>query len=99
MDNNEIFDSPGAEDGVEVVDLDGEPFAIIGELEHKGATYLALIPYEEDEDEDEDSDLEFVILKESEEDGEHFLATIDDDKFYEEIGEMFLKMFAEMQEE
>jgi uncharacterized protein YrzB (UPF0473 family) len=96
MDNNdnEIMES-GEE--VEIIDLDGEPFAVIGELEHEGEIYFALIP--DKEEEDEEDELEFVILKEAEENGEHFLVTIDDDSHYEKIGEIFLKMFADSAED
>jgi len=93
---NEIINDPN--DQVEVVDLDGEQFAVIGELEYEGGVYFALVPYEEEEV-DEYEELEFVILKEVEENGEHFLATIDDDDFYEKIGEMFLELFAENSED
>jgi len=100
MDNNNDFEilEDGAE-GIEVIDLDGEPFAVIGELEYEGELYFALVPYDENEEEDEDEELEFVILREAEENGEHYLATIDDDSFYEKIGEMFLKLFAESGDE
>ena len=82
------------EEGVEIVDLDGEPFEIIGELEHEGETYFALIPYsEEDYDEESEEDVEFVILKESDEEDGYFLVTIDDDDFYDKLGQEFLEMF------
>jgi hypothetical protein len=93
--DNEILENQDGNDGAEIIDLDGEPFAVIGELEHEGVIYVALIPYKEPQEDDDDEELEFVILKEVEEDGEFFLGTIEDDDFYEKIGEMFLKMFAE----
>jgi uncharacterized protein YrzB (UPF0473 family) len=87
-DGNDFF-----EEDAEIVDLDGEPFVVIGELEYESGTYLALVPYgEEDDGEDE---IEFVILKEVEEDGEYFLATIDDEELYAKIGGMFLELFDE----
>jgi hypothetical protein len=92
MDNNEMLEM---DEQVEVIDLDGKPFAIIGELEHENELYFALIPYDKEENENEEEELEFVILKEMEENGEHFLATIDDDDFYEKIGGMFLELFAD----
>ncbi|MCL1788828.1 MAG: DUF1292 domain-containing protein [Oscillospiraceae bacterium] len=90
---NEILDDDNAR---EVVDLEGEPFEIIGELEHEGEIYLALIPYEEEEDREKET--EFIILKEEEENDEVFLATVDDDELYEKIGAMFLNSFAESAE-
>ena len=83
------------EDGIEIVDLDGEPFEIIGELEYEGEIYLALTPYKEGEEaEAEDDEIEFIMLKEEQEGDDCVLATIDDDSFYEKIGKLFLKMFA-----
>jgi len=80
-----------------IIDLDGEPFVMVEKLDFEGVTYVALTPYDEDEEEDDDSDdseeAEFIILKEVEEDGEFFLATIDDEELYDKIGEEFLKMF------
>jgi hypothetical protein len=81
------------EDSAQVIELDGEPFEIIGEIEHDGETYVALIPYEEEEA-DEEAELEFVILKEAEENGEYFLTTIDDEAFYEKLGKKFLELFS-----
>ncbi|MCL2036244.1 MAG: DUF1292 domain-containing protein [Oscillospiraceae bacterium] len=97
MNNNEKAALNTDEEAVEIVDLDGEPFVIIGELEHEGEVYLALISHEdyEKEDENEEDDIEFVILKEvEEEDGELALETVDDDELYEELGNGFLELFA-----
>ena len=86
---------------VEIVELDDSPFEIIGELEHEGDVYLALIPYVEDsedessEESDEIKETEFVILKESEEDGENYLVTVDDSDLYQKIGNIFLNLFKE----
>jgi hypothetical protein len=96
--DNDVLEINGEQDGVEVIDLDGEPFEVIGELEYEGVTYFALIPFAEDE-EDEEEELEFVILKEVQENDEPYLATIDDDDFYEKIGELFLKMFVEQSQD
>jgi len=83
----------------EIVNLDGEPFIIIGELEHEGDIFLALIPYEEEDENSDEEEVEFVILKEAEENGEYFLATIDDEGIYKQIGEMFLEFFEKEMEE
>ena len=90
-----------AGDFAEVVDLDGEPFEIIAELEHEGELYFALIPFNEDEnseDTDEDEEIEFIVLKkeasdEASESDEFFLVTLDDEKLSDKLGGMFLEMF------
>jgi len=88
MDENEIQEAP------EIIDLDGEPFVAVGELDFEGETYVALTPYiEEDEESEESEEAEFVILKEVTENGELFLATVDDDELYDKIGEMFTEVF------
>jgi hypothetical protein len=86
------------EDGeeiVEVVDLDGEEFEKLDELEFEGETYFALIPYDENATDDEDSEefAEFCILKRVEENGESFLETIVDDELEDKIGKMFEARF------
>jgi uncharacterized protein YrzB (UPF0473 family) len=105
MDNNELLDMDMYEDA-HIIDLDGEPFEIIGELEHEGGEYLALIAYTPDDEDDigddtQDEQVEFVILKQEQgqNDEEYYLSTIDDDELYEKIGEMFLKQFASQDEQ
>ena len=83
----------------ELLDLEDEEgntvtFEIIDGMEFEGCGYFALIPYSEDENDDIDED-EFVILKETEKDGESYLATIDNDDEYNRIGAAFLERFSE----
>jgi hypothetical protein len=80
----------------DIIELDGEQFEIIDAMTYEDVNYLALIPYDESEEEDEDAEVEFIVLKEVEEDGEFFLSTIDDDELSDKIGEMFLAHFDEM---
>ncbi|MCL2637631.1 MAG: DUF1292 domain-containing protein [Oscillospiraceae bacterium] len=80
----------------DIIELDGEQFEIIDALTYEDVNYLALIPYDENEEEDEDAEVEFIVLREVEEDGEFFLATIDDEALSDKIGEMFLSHFDEM---
>lgn len=83
----------------DIVELDGEPFEIIDTLEYNGENYVALVSYVEDMDSEPD-ETEFIILKEvEEEDGEFYLATLDDDDLYSEIGDKFLEHFNELFEE
>lgn len=89
--NNAVLDE---EEGIiELEDEDGNVvrFEFIDALEHNGVTYYALVP---ESDDDEGAD-QFVVLKEQDIDGEAMLATVDDDDEYAEVGELFLKRFAE----
>ncbi|MCL2754318.1 MAG: DUF1292 domain-containing protein [Oscillospiraceae bacterium] len=82
---------------VEVVDIDGEEFEKIAELEHEGEVYFALIPFVDDEDDDSDEIEieEFGILKRVEVDGEFMLESVDDDDLHDKIGGLFEAMFEE----
>ena len=93
------FEKENGEYEADIVELDGEQFEIIDALTYEDVNYLALIPYDENEEDDEDEETEFIVLKEVEEDGEFFLATIDDDELSDKIGEMFLKHFDELEDE
>lgn len=74
----------------QIVELDGESFEVIDAICYDGQNYVALVPFTE-EDEPEDDNLEFLILKEVEENGEYMLATVDDDVLYDEVGEAFIE--------
>ena len=82
------------EENIEIVDLDGEPFEVIGDLEYEGEIYLALVRYKEEAEEAEETDGEFIVLRESQENGEDYLVTVDDNVLYDKIGGMFLEMFS-----
>ncbi len=69
-----------------LTDEDGNEnqFELIGQKEIDGATYLALVPIDENDDE------EYVILKvEQDENGEEVLATINDDDEFERVADIF----------
>lgn len=68
-------------------------------LEVDGSVYYGLIPYTEDAEAMIEEDTELVILKVGEENGEEYLATIDNDEEYERIGQMFLEKSFEDDEE
>ncbi|MCM1054590.1 MAG: DUF1292 domain-containing protein [Bacteroides sp.] len=74
----------------QIVELDGESFEVIDAVCYDGQNYVALVPYTED-DESEDDEVEFIILKEVEENGEYMLATVDDEDLYNEVGEAFIE--------
>lgn len=74
----------------QIVELDGEAFEIIDAICYDGQNYVALVPFSED-DTLESDDVEFVILKEVEENGEYMLCTVDDETLYDEVGEAFME--------
>ena len=90
--NPEIFtltDEEGVEREFELMDI----------MEENGTVYYALVPYQDDPDAMLEEDTELVILKVGEENGEEFLATIDDDDEYERIGNIFIDRISRMLEE
>ncbi len=94
--NNTVLDE---EEGIiELVDDDGNVvrFEFIDSVEHNGTLYYALIPEVTEEQDEENASDEFVVLKEIEQDGQYMLTTVDSDEEYQEVGELFLKRFAEM---
>ncbi len=64
-------------------------------VEEGDSIYYGLIPHEASIEED----TELVILKVGEENGEEYLATIDNDEEYERIGKIFLERAAEDDDE
>lgn len=80
---------------IELEDEEGNVtrFEFVDRAEMNGVVYYALIPADYDE---EEGAAEFVVLKETEVDGESMLATVDDDDEYNAAGEMFLQRFSEL---
>ena len=74
----------------QIVELDGESFEVIDAICYDGQNYVALVPYTES-DELENEEVEFIILKEVEENGEYMLSTVDDEELYDEVGEAFIE--------
>lgn len=79
-------------DIVSVTDEDGVEH-IFEELDRietdDGKKYVALIPVYDDEEEILDSDGDVLILKVIEENGENYLVQIEDEKEFNEIGNIF----------
>lgn len=79
---DEIFET---EDIFTLTDEDGVEmqFSLLGSCELDGKEYFALIPIEEGTD-------EYVILKkETDENGEELLVTIDDDEEFDRVADIF----------
>lgn len=74
-------------------------FELMDVMEENGTVYYALVPYTEDPEAMIEEDTELVILKVGEENGEEFLATIDNDEEYERIGSIFIDRISQMLEE
>ena len=66
-------------------------FELVGETELNGNRYLAMIPV--DAADDNSDILNYVILKEVTEDGEVALVTVDDDDEFDEIADVFDRIF------
>ena len=79
LENNENEDLEEYEP--QIVELDGEQFEVIDAVCYDGQNYVALVPYTEDDDFTDD-EVEFIILKEIEENGEYMLSTVDDEELY-----------------
>lgn len=96
MAENKVNDIPAEEaDIVELFDEEGNghKFELIAEHQEGDALYFAAIPCEESAPEQEFD--EYLILKQYEEDGEFYLAEIEDDAEFERIAEIFDNLFDE----
>lgn len=82
---DEIFET---EDIYTLTDEDGVEmqFKLLASAEIEGSEYLALIPLSDDATEEE----EYVILKrETDENGEDLLVTVDDDDEFDRVADLF----------
>ena len=94
--NNEL--TLDEEEGIiELEDEDGNVsrFEFIDRMEFRGGIYYALVPADYDE---EEGATEFIILKETEINGENMLATVDNEEEMNAAGDEFLKRFADLPE-
>lgn len=78
-------------DIVSVIDEDGKEhtFEELDRIETDKGKYVALLPIFDDADDQLEDSGEIIILKVSEEDGETYLAAIEDDAEFEEVGNLF----------
>lgn len=85
-------------DLVSVVDENGveHVFEELDRIETDSAKYVALLPYYDDETSILDDDGELIILKVEEENGETFLCPIEDEKEFNEIGQIFEERLSEL---
>ncbi len=94
MDNEKDFYEP---DIISVTDDNGEEilFELLERYEHNGSAYVAITEYRDDADEIVEADYEVLILKVLEEDGNEYLAEIDNEKEFNEVSEILMKMVEE----
>lgn len=85
-------------DIVSVIDENGveHTFEELDRIETDNGKYVALLPIYEDAQEVIDDDGELIILKVSEENGEVFLEPIEDEKEFDEVGNLFEDRLSEM---
>lgn len=78
-------------DIITIVDENGKEhtFEELDRIESDKGRYVALIPVYDNPDEIIDDSGELIILKVSEENGETFLAPIEDEEEFDEIGKIF----------
>lgn len=81
---------------ISIVDDNGieHTFEELDRVETESGKYVALIPVDDEGDGDEDSG-ELIILKVIEEDDEFYLEPIEDEKEFDEIGEIFQERLSE----
>ena len=83
---------------VTVLDKDGTEytFEILDKIETESGKYAALLPYDESEEESDDNESdELIILKVIEDNDEFYLEPIEDDREFNEIGEIFEERLSE----
>lgn len=83
---------------VTVLDEDGTEytFEILDKIETESGKYAALLPYDESEEESDDNESdELIILKVIEYNDEFYLEPIEDDREFNEIGEIFEERLSE----
>lgn len=94
MDNEKEFYEP---DILSVTDDDGNEimFELLERYETDDNAYVAITEFHDDAEEIIDADYEVIILKVLEENGEEFLAEIEDENEYEEISEILMSKVEE----
>lgn len=85
-------------DIVSVIDEDGKEhvFEELDRIETDSGKYVALLPLPENPDNLTEGDDELIILKVEEDKGEVYLAPIEDDNEFNEVGQIFEERLAEM---
>ena len=70
-------------------------FEVIDAADHKGAHYMALVPYVENEEELEDAELDLILMKVGQDAEGEYLDIVEDDEELYEVSNMFEKRLRE----
>lgn len=94
MDNEKDYYEP---DIISVTDDNGEEilFELLERYENGGNTYVAITEYRDDAEEIVEADYEVIILKVLEENGDEYLAEIENENEYNEVSDILMKMVEE----
>ena len=87
-------------DFITIVDDDGNEIELeyVDALEHEGVTYTAFFPAVEEDADEEGEEYGLIILKSSEENGETFLDSVDDEEVLDTVYDLFMQRFMEDEE-
>ena len=87
-------------DFITIVDDDGNEIELeyVDALEHEGVTYTAFFPAVEEGADEDSEEYGLIILKSSEENGETFLDSVDDDDVLDTVYDLFMQRFMEDEE-
>ncbi len=94
MDNEKDYYEP---DIISVTDDNGEEilFELLERYENGGNAYVAITEYRDDAEEIVEADYEVIILKVLEENGDEYLAEIENENEYNEVSDILMKMVEE----
>lgn len=70
-------------------------FEVIDAADHKGARYMALVPYVENEEELAETDLDLILMKVGQDEDGEYLDIVEDDEELYEVSNMFEKRLRE----
>lgn len=89
-DNNELYEP----DLISVTDDDGNEivFELLERYETDGDVYVAITEYHDEAEEIVEADNEVIILKVLEENGEEYLAEIEDEMEFEQVSDILMAM-------
>ena len=96
MDNNDIYEP----DIISVTDENGNEilFELLERYETEDNVYVAITEYRDDAEEIVDADYEVIILKVLEDNGEEYLAEIEDENEYEQVSDILMAKIEEQYE-
>lgn len=96
MDNNDIYEP----DIISVTDENGNEilFELLERYETEDNVYVAITEYKDDAEEIVEADYEVIILKVLEDNGEEYLAEIEDENEYEQVSDILMAKIEEQYE-